>query len=283
MTRPCALPTRARPREIAEQLEPPPQLAANFANRGYYGTLRHNAKAVYQFYFGWYDGNPANLDPLPPVELGKRYVEAMGGAAALREKARAAIAAADYRWAVTLLDHQVFADPSDTEARELLAAAYDQLGYQAESGVWRSAYLTGAKELRHGVGEPAIAIRNASAILQQIPLELFFTAMATRLDGARAAEADPVTINFVFTDIGETHVLNLENAVLHHWKRDADPAAAATIRLTRPLFLRLLGGEAGLTELLGSEELAVEGSRAAILGLLSLLDGAEGDFPIVTP
>ncbi|MFM7272729.1 MAG: alkyl sulfatase C-terminal domain-containing protein, partial [Gammaproteobacteria bacterium] len=113
--------------------------------------------------------------------------------------------------------------------------------------------------------------------------ELFFTAMATRLDGARAATADPVTINFVFTDIGETHVLNLENAVLHHWKREADPAAAATIRLTRPLFLRLLGEDAGMTELLGSEEFAVEGSRTAILGLLSLLDGAEGDFPIVTP
>ncbi|MFM7786252.1 MAG: alkyl sulfatase dimerization domain-containing protein [Gammaproteobacteria bacterium] len=98
---------------MAEQLELPPTLAANFANRGYYGTLRHNAKAVFQFYFGWYDGNPANLDPLPPVELGKRYVEAVGGPAALREKARAAIAAADYRWAVTLWEFE-FISPSST-------------------------------------------------------------------------------------------------------------------------------------------------------------------------
>lgn len=273
----------ATPREIAEQLELPPTLAANFANRGYYGTLRHNAKAVYQFYFGWYDGNPANLDPLPPVELGKRYVEAIGGPAALREKARAAIAAADYRWAATLLDHQLFADPSDDEARELLAGVYDQLGYQAESGVWRSAYLMGAKELRHGVGEPAIAQRNATAILQQIPLDLFFSAMATRLDGAQAATAEPVTINFVFTDIGETHVLNLENAVLHHWQREADPGAAATVRLTRTLFLRLLGGEAGPGDLLGSDEIEVEGSRGAILGLLTLFDEPDAAFPIVTP
>jgi alkyl sulfatase BDS1-like metallo-beta-lactamase superfamily hydrolase len=273
----------ATSREIAEQLVLPPQLAAQFANRGYYGTLRHNAKAVYQFYFGWYDANPANLDPLPPVELGKRYVEAVGGAAALKDKARAAIAAGDYRWAATLLDHLVFADEGDAEAKELLAGAYDQLGYQAESGVWRSVYLSGANELRHGVAKQDITAISATAILERIPLELFFTAMATRLNGPKAAERDPLTLNFVFTDAGETHVLNVENGVLHHWQRDADPGAAATVNLTRELFLKMVTGQVGLRDLVLSDDLDVDGSRTELLSFFGLLDPVDSNFPIVTP
>jgi len=274
----------ATPREIAEQVELPPQLAKSFANRGYYGTLRHNTKAVYQFYFGWYDGNPANLDPLPPAPLGAKYVEAMGGAAAVKEKARAALDGGDYRWAATLLDHLVFADERDTEAHELLARAYDQLGYQAESGVWRSVYLSGANELRHGVPEGGgLDTRFAGDILARIPLDLFFASMATRLDGPKAAEQEPLTLNFVFTDAGETHVLELENAVLHHWQREADPNAAATVKLTRDLFLKLGTGQVGLKDLIFSDELAVEGSRTALLSFFRLLDRPNPSFPIVTP
>jgi alkyl sulfatase BDS1-like metallo-beta-lactamase superfamily hydrolase len=274
----------ATPREIAEQLELPPQLARSFANRGYYGTVEHNAKAVYQFYFGWYDGNPANLDPLPPAELGARYVEAVGGAAALKQKAGTALERGDYRFAASLLDHLVFAEPGDTEARELLARAYDQLGYQAESGVWRSVYLTGAHELRHGVPQTGVAAtRFAGELLEQIPLDLFFAAMATRLDGPEAAEQDPTTLNFVFTDVGETHVLELENGVLHHRRGEPDPAAAATVKLTRPLFLRLGTGQVGVRELVFSDELDVDGSRTALLSLFLLLDPVAPDFPIVTP
>jgi alkyl sulfatase BDS1-like metallo-beta-lactamase superfamily hydrolase len=273
----------ATPREIAEQIELPPQLAKHFANRGYYGTVRHNAKAVYQFYFGWYDANPANLDPLPPEQLGAKYVEAIGGAAAVKEKASAALERGEYRWAATLLDHLVFADPGDGEARALLARAYDQLGYQAESGVWRSVYLTGASELRHGAPKAGLDPRLAADILAQIPLDLFFSAMATRLNGPKAAQSDPVKINFVFRDVGETHVLELENAVLHHRKRDADPDAAATVELTRPLFVRMGTNQAGLKELLFSDELHVEGSRTALLSFFRLLDPVGGDFAIVTP
>lgn len=274
----------ATPREIAEQIELPPQLAKSFANRGYYGTVRHNAKAVYQFYFGWYDGNPANLDPHPPAELGAKYVEAIGGAAAVKEKARAALAAGDERFAATLLDHLVFSAPEDAEARELLASAYDQLGYRAESGVWRAVYLTGASELRHGGPDSGgLETRFAGDILARIPLELFFAAMATRVDGPKAAEQEPVTLNFVFTDVGETHVLNLENAVLHHWKRDADPGAAATVKLTRALFLKLATGQAGLRDFVFSDELDVDGSRTALFSFFGLLDRIDPNFAIVTP
>ncbi|MBM4266241.1 MAG: MBL fold metallo-hydrolase [Deltaproteobacteria bacterium] len=271
------------PREISEQLELPPGLAKNFSNRGYYGTLRHNAKAVYQFYFGWYDGNPANLNPWPPVELGKRYVEALGGAAAVKQKAQAAFDAGDYRWAATLLDHLVFADETDTEARALLARTYDQLGYQAESGVWRAVYLSGANELRHGVVPSGFDAARATAILDQVPLHLFFSAMATRVNAAEAADQEPVTLNFVFTDVNETHVLELSNGVLLHRRAEADPNAAATVNLTRDLFLRLGTGKAGIRDLIFSGDFDVDGSRMAVLSFFSLMEPLNPDFPIVTP
>jgi alkyl sulfatase BDS1-like metallo-beta-lactamase superfamily hydrolase len=125
--------------------------------------------------------------------------------------------------------------------------------------------------------------RFAGDILARIPLELFFAAMATRVDGKKAADQEPVALNFVFTDVGETHVLSLENAVLHHWKRDADPAAAATVKLTRPLFLRLATGQAGLRDFVFSDELDVDGSRMALLSFFQLLDRVDPSFAIVTP
>ena len=138
------------PREIAEQMDYPESLRNTFSNRGYYGTLQHNAKAVYTYYFGWYDGNPASLNPLPPVESGKRYVKYMGGAEAILTRAQESFDAGDYRWVAEVLNHLVFAEPENKKAKDLLARAYDQLGYQSESGPWRDVYLTAAFELRHG-------------------------------------------------------------------------------------------------------------------------------------
>ncbi|MBX3023681.1 MBL fold metallo-hydrolase [bacterium] len=272
----------ATPQEIAEQLELPPSLRHVFAVRGYYGTVRHNAKAVYQNYFGWYDGNPAHLDPLPPVEAGTRYVEAMGGAAAVRDKAQAAFDRGEYRWAAMLLDHLVFADPDDAAARALLARTYDQLGYQQESGPWRDSYLTGAQELRHGVAENALTRRAAAELLQNVPAEQFLTAMAARLDGPKA-DGKRAVVNYIFTDLDESYVLTLENSVLHHRRAAPDPDADVTVRLTRPLLVRLATGQAGLRDLVFSDELQVEGSRLALVDFLRLFDRPDPDFPIVTP
>ncbi|MEO8602623.1 MAG: alkyl sulfatase dimerization domain-containing protein [bacterium] len=272
----------ATPQEIAEQLELPASLRQVFADRSYYGTVRHNAKAVYQNYFGWYDGNPAHLDPLPPVDEATRYVEAMGGIAAVRQRADTAYAAGDYRWAATLLNHAVFADPDDAAAREQLARTYDQLGYQAESGPWRDEYLTAAYELRHGVSGSAVNLRTAGELLRHVPPAKFLISLAARLNGP-AAEGKTATFNFVFTDVNESYVLQLENGVLHHHLGDPDPSAAATVRLTRALLVRLVTGEAGLRELVFSDDLAVEGSRLGLVSFLRLFDTAKGDFPIVTP
>jgi len=270
------------PREIAEELELPESLRSSFANRGYYGTVRHNAKAVYQRYFGWYDGNPANLDPLPPAEAGIRYVEFMGGAEEVLRKARQAFERGEYRWIAMVLNHLVFADPENREARELLARAYDQLGYRAESGPWRDVYLTGAHELRHGVGDSGVRISSAMGLLRRVPMQRFFESMATRLVGPKA-EGVATTLNFVFTDLDESYVLWIENAVLHHRRREPAPEADATIRLTHDFFLRLVMRQVGLRDMIFSDELDVDGSRLAVLSFFSLLEAPDEAFEIVAP
>jgi alkyl sulfatase BDS1-like metallo-beta-lactamase superfamily hydrolase len=270
------------PREIAEQLELPSTLRDRFANRGYYGTVRHNAKAVYQAYFGWFDGNPANLDPLPPVEESRKYVEAMGGTAEVLKKGRAAIEAGDYRWAATLLNHAVFAEPANADARQLLASVYDQLGYRAESGPWRDFYLTGALELRSGVTMTAIDPKKSVSLLLATPVDRFLDSMAVRLKGPDA-DGKRMTFNFVFDDVGETHVVELENAVLHHRRAEPVAGADATVHLTRELLVRLGIGDAGLKDVVMSDDLKVEGSRLKLLSLLSLIGRPDGLFPIVTP
>jgi alkyl sulfatase BDS1-like metallo-beta-lactamase superfamily hydrolase len=253
-----------------------------FANRDYYGTVRHNAKAVYQNYFGWYDGNPANLEPLPPAEESVRYVEAMGGAAAVVERAHAAAERGEYRWAATLLNHVVFAEPSNADARERLAAVYDQLGYQAESGPWRDAYLTGAYELRHGVQPPIVTPADAASLLLHLPLADFFASMAARIDGP-AADGTDATFNLKFSDLFQNWVLTLKNGVLHAHEEPPVANADATVTLTRPFLVRLMTGQSGLRELVFSDELQVEGSRMALLSFLRLLERPGDPFAIVTP
>jgi len=269
------------PSEIAAAIVLPESLRRSFPNRGYYGTAQHNARAVYQFYFGWYDGNPAHLDPLPPAEEGKRYVEAMGGADAVVGKAQAAYDKGEYRWAATLLNHVVFADSGNDAAKGLLARTYDQLGYQAESGPWRDVYLSGAQELRHGI-RPTVATAAATAdILNNIPLDKFFTAMATRLNGPKA-DGTELTINFVFKDVGTTVVVRLENAVLHHKEAVADPHADATVTVTRDFWLKLVTKQASIKDIVLSDDLQVEGSRLKLVSFFRLLDDPDPSFPIVT-
>ena len=269
------------PNEIAEAMVLPDSLSRPFPNRGYYGTKKHNAKAVYQYYFGWFDGDPAHLDPLPPEEEGKRYVEAMGGADSVFSKAQAAYDKGDYRWAATLLDHLVFAEPGNDKAKGLLARAYDQLGYRAESGPWRDVYLTGAQELRHGVQHRDL-MAAAGDIMKNIPLDMFFSAMATRLNGPKA-DGKEMTFNFVFKDAGKTFVIHLENAVLHHKEAAADPHADATVTLTRDFWLKLVTKQASIKDLIFSDDLNVDGSRMKLVSFFSLLDDPDGNFAIVTP
>lgn len=270
------------PREIAEELELPESLRTSFANRGYYGTVSHNSKAVYQAYFGWYDGNPTHLNPLPPVQAGQKYVELAGGAAKLLDNAQAAYDRGEYRWVAEVVNHLVFADPENQTARNLLAKAYDQLGYQAESGPWRDVYLTGAFELRHGAPTQGIDLAASMDMIRYAPLESFLSAMAARLNATKA-EGKEFIVNLVFTDIEQTYVLELKNSVLRHYKRDIRPDANVTLRVTHELYLKMLTGTAGLRETLFSDDLTIEGSRLDLLSFLRLIDKPKGAFSIVTP
>ncbi len=270
------------PEEIAEMLELPAALSTSFANRGYYGTLKHNSKAVYQRYFGWYDGNPAHLDPLPAIETAGKYVALMGGAEQVLAQATAAFERGEYRWTAELLNHLVFADPDNVRAREALAKSYDQLGYQAESGPWRDVYLTAALELRHGAPEHGFQQSTMFDLARQAPPERFLEAMAARLD-AEKADGQQIKVNMVFTDVGKSFVLEVKNSVLQFSERPADPDADATLRVTLDLYLRMSMGMAGLRETLFSDDLDVDGSRLTLLRFMRLFDKPDGTFAIVTP
>ena len=270
------------PREIAEQIKLPESLSKNFSERGYYGTLSHNAKAVYQAYFGWYDGNPAHLNPLPPQKSAVRYIALMGGADSVLKKAKASFDKGEYRWVAEVLNHLVFAEPENEKAKALLAGTYDQLGYQAESGPWRNVYLTAAYELRHNAPEEGLDLENVLDILKLTPIPLFFDSMAVRLNGPDAA-GKKMVVNVQFTDTDESYVLTLENGVLHHRKSPPDPEANAGVKLTHDLFLRMLVGQAGIKETIFSDELETNGSRIDLVRFLLLFDKPEANFNIVTP
>ena len=267
--------------EVAEAIKLPSVLQDHLNVRGYYGTVRHNAKAVYQFYMGWYDANPANLDALPPVEAGKRYIQLAGGADQVLAAAQRAYDAGDFRWAAELLKHAVYADAGNRPARELMAKCFEQMGYMAEAATWRNVYLVGAMELRQG--PPAKGVTRAAMVdmLQHTPIERFLEAMAASVDGEKA-DGVRLTINLVFSDLGETYVLDLENAVLHVRRGPPVAGANATLTLTKPFFLQMLTGSAGAKDLLLSDEVRIDGSTIDLGRFFSLIDKADGTFPIVT-
>ena len=261
--------------EIAEQFQLPPVLENEWSTRGYYGSFSHNIKAIYQRYLGWYDGNPAHLWQYPPEEEATRYVEFMGGAEAVLEKARATLESGDLRFTATVVSHVVFADPANAAAKELLAQALERLGYGAENGLWRNIYLRGAEELRGPIAAapPDLA---SPQVLAALTIEQLFDSIGIRIDGVRAADAD-VCIDWVFTDLGRTYRTELSNGAFIH--ADAgygggDPKL--TLTLTKIQMLGLLGGKA----LDGIEH---TGDPSLLPTLLGLLDDVDHQFAIVTP
>jgi alkyl sulfatase BDS1-like metallo-beta-lactamase superfamily hydrolase len=268
--------------EIGEMIQLPESLAREWYDRGYYGTVNHDAKSVYVKYLGWFDGNPAHLHPLPPVEASKRYVEFMGGAKAVMARARKYYDKGEYRWVAEVMNHVVFADPQDTGARALQAQALEQLGYQAESGPWRNFYLTGAQELRQGAPKEALGSTASPDTIKAMPLDLFFDYLGIRLNGPQAA-GKTMTINWNFPDTKEEYVLTLENGVLNHTARKQAKDADATVTLNRAALNEVILGEASLPAKIESGELKVEGNPEKLKELFSLLDKFDSRFNIVTP
>lgn len=267
--------------EAAEAVEEPAFQAGDFTTRGYYGTLNHNAKAVYQHYFGWWGGVPAEYNRLPHEVTATRYVEAMGGAASVLEIGQNAFSTGDYRWAAEVFNHLVFAEPDNQEARDWLSAAYEQLGFQAESGAWRSYYLTGAAELRRGlpnVGNPQLG--NAD-FLKAVPSIDLFDALAARYNPSKI-EQDPFAIVFDFPDTGETITLLVEKAVIVP-REGRIEAPAATVTIDRLDFDRLILGDASPLGLVTSGKMKIGGKRGAVSAMFDALDQPAFWFNTVTP
>jgi alkyl sulfatase BDS1-like metallo-beta-lactamase superfamily hydrolase len=267
--------------EIAETIELPPSLAEEWHCREFYGSVSHNAKAIYQRYMGWFDGNPAHLWEHPPVEAARRYVEFMGGAEAVLAKARESFVAGDYRWVAEVVNHVVFAEPENREARELQADALEQLGFGAENATWRNFFLMGARELREGISGTPTATAPPD-VLARLTVSQLLDAMAIRLNGPRAAEHD-LRIDWHVTDPDEQHAITVRNGVLRHRPDSHDPPAEATLVVQREALDQLLLEIADVGELAESGRLRVEGDGVKLGELLSLLDEPDPGFAIVTP
>jgi linear primary-alkylsulfatase len=268
--------------EIAERLRLPASLASTWHVRGYYGTLRHNARAVLQRYIGWYDANPASLDPLPPVERGRKYVEYMGGADAAIARAREDFARGEYRFVAEAMSHLVFADPANTDARQLGADALEQLGYAAESATWRNAYLLGARELRQGTPRAGARAPISPDVVRAMSLELLFDYLGVRLNGEEA-EGVTLIIDWIFSDVGRTWVSNLENCALtcRADRRSARPDATVTVE--RAVLNQLILREVPLADAIARGVVRIEGDTSVVATLLALLDDVSPTFAVVEP
>ena len=266
--------------EIAEAIQLPPALERAWHTHGYYGSVSHNVKAIYQRYMGWFDGNPAHLWQHPPVESAKRYVEFMGGADAVVDKARASFEAGDLRWVAEVVNHVVFAEPTHTAARELLADTFEQLGYGSENGTWRNFFLSGTTELRDGpFGTPTVT--TSVDVISQLTPTMLFDALAVQVDGPRAWD-ERLTIDVVLTDADERYRLTLSNGVLTYTAAAQRAAADVTLTLPRSSLPLLAQGAADPADL-EAAGIEASGDASVLARLMSVLDPGDPDFAIVTP
>jgi alkyl sulfatase BDS1-like metallo-beta-lactamase superfamily hydrolase len=268
--------------EIAEMFQMPEAIDKHFSNRGYYGSVNHNVKATYVLYLGWFIGNPATLHTLPPVEASKRYVDMMGGATALLSKAQTYYDKGEYRWVAEVVNHAVFANPSNQAAKNLQADALEQMGYQAESGPWRNFYLTGAKELRDGVKQLPAPNTASPDTIRAMSLDLFFDFLGMRLNGPKA-DGKRIVLNFDFTDVRQKYALEMVNGVLNHTPDAQAANADANIALPRATLNEIVLGQTTLAKAISAGDVKIDGSQAKLEEMLSYLDTFEFWFNIVTP
>ncbi|WP_327088733.1 MBL fold metallo-hydrolase [Nonomuraea sp. NBC_01738] len=260
--------------EIAEAMELPPGLEQAWSSHGYYGSVSHNVKAIYQRYLGWFDGNPAHLWEHPPVEQARRYVECMGGGEAVVAMAGRYVEEGDLRFAATLLNHVVFADEHNRTARELLAEVYTRLGHGSENGTWRNFYLMGALELRGGL-VPADVDMTSPDMIAALSVEQVFDSMAIRVKGPDAW-SDRYAIDWIFTDSGKRYRTTMSNGAFIAQAGPPEADVELKVRLTKPQFLELLMGR-------GVGQLDHDGDLSLLARLAAVLDDPTPDFPIVTP
>ncbi|AUT97145.1 alkyl/aryl-sulfatase [Citrobacter europaeus] len=268
--------------EIAANFKLPSGLEKSWASRGYYGSVSHDVKATYVFYLGWFNGNPATLNELPPVDAAKKYVDYMGGADAIMQKAKADYTQGNYRWVAQVTNNIVFADPSNKEARNLEADALEQMGYQAESGPWRNFYLTGAQELRNGVVKGATPNTASPDTVKAMSPEMFFDYLAVHINGEKAANAQAI-FNVDLGADGGKYKLELENGVLNHSADTQASHADASITLNRATLNKIILKEESLKQAEEKGEVQITGNHAKLDEFVGYLDSFDFWFNIVTP
>ena len=272
------------PREIAAELMLPNALSQRWHTRGYYGAVAHNVNAIYAHYMGPYDGNPVNLNPLTPVEEGRRYVEYMGGADELLRKARADFERGEFRWVTQAMHHLVFAQPDFVPGRELLADAMEQLGYQAESSTWRNAYLLGAMEIRRDPSKPRVPrpILGAVGMLASLPIDRYLQHMAIRVNGPKV-DAMRLCFDWVMSDEKSRHRVTLRHGALTSLTGSHEASADAVLTLDRPTLVGIVESGSDFLAALDDGRLKVEGNREAMRQLFASLDVFDFGFNIVEP
>jgi alkyl sulfatase BDS1-like metallo-beta-lactamase superfamily hydrolase len=268
--------------EIAETIRLPKSLEGAWHTRGYYGHIRHNVKAIYQKYLGWYDANPVHLDPLPPAEAGKKYVEYMGGANAILSRARVDFEKGEFRFVAQALSHLVFADPDNQAARALLADTFEQLGYAAESATWRNAYLFGAQELRQGMPKAPPRAAMPRETLAALRTEQLWDVLGVRLNGPKA-EGKHLVLNWSFTDTGERFVLNLENCALTYTEGLQSTDADASFTLARGTLDEVIAKQTNFPDAVAAGRIEVSGNPTRLTELMALMDEFPRMFEIVEP
>ncbi|HEF2142444.1 TPA: hypothetical protein R9C75_003201 [Escherichia coli] len=266
--------------EIGDMIKLPPALANNWASRGYYGSVSHNARAVYNFYLGYYDGNPANLHPYGQVEMGKRYVQALGGSARVINLAQEANKQGDYRWSAELLKQVIAANPGDQVAKNLQANNFEQLGYQAESATWRGFYLTGAKELREGVHKFSHGTTGSPDTIRGMSVEMLFDFMSVRLDSAKAAGKN-ISLNFNMSN-GDNLNLTLNDSVLNY-RKTLQSQADASFYISREDLHAVLTGQAKMADLVKAKKAKIIGNGAKLEEIIACLDNFDLWVNIITP
>ncbi|WP_258276347.1 alkyl/aryl-sulfatase [Paenibacillus sp. SC116] len=265
--------------EIAETIKLPDKLNKYWGNRGYYGTLKHNVKAIYNFYLGYYSGNPSDLDSLPQVESGHKYVQYMGGASNVLKQAKVDYENGEYRWVAQVLKHIVMSDPNDEEAKRLLADALEQLGFQAESAIWRNVYLAGSYELRHGVNA---GTKNTSKMLDDVPVDDFFKLLAVKLNGPKA-EGVNITMSVTFSDTNQAYAVYLENSVLTYKEGIVEDKPNVVLSIDKTAFYKMGSGQLSPDQALGDGQLELSGDANKLNEFLDLLDTFDIWSNIVTP
>ncbi|QFT55289.1 alkyl/aryl-sulfatase [Microbulbifer sp. THAF38] len=266
--------------QTAELMKLPPELSQYWANRGYYGSVNHDTRAVWNYYLGFFDGNPARLYPMPPTAVGKKYVQYMGGAANVIKQAKRDYEAGEYRWVAEVLDKLVSAEPNNRAARDLLANALEQMGYQQENGTWRNFFLSGAKELRHGIERFPVPLTASADTIRSMPTVLIFDYLGIRLNGPKAT-GKQIAINITLPDVKEEYSLVLENAVLNYGAPVEKPQSTVTIN--RSDLNDIILGTSTIQKKKDSNALKIDGDRDQLRVLLSLMDKFDFWWNLVTP